>query len=69
MDLSDAYYAAAKNFDAANERLDRADAEIAKKAQSDKQSDQSDVASLRERLKAVRQSFGSTSKNRRRTGC
>jgi|GEM_PF-416836 len=62
-------YAAAKNFDAANERLDRADAEIAKKAQSDKQSDQSDVASLRERLKAVRQSFGSTSKNRRRTGC
>lgn len=55
-------HAAAKNFDAARELLNRADAEIAKKAQSDKESDQSDVAWHRERLKAVRQSIGSTSK-------
>jgi hypothetical protein len=55
-------HAAAKNFDAARELLNRADAEIEKKAQSDKKSDQGDVAWLRERLKAVRQSIGSVSK-------
>ena len=56
-------HAAAKNLDAARELLNRAETEIERRAQSDRESNQRDVDSLRERLKAARQSLASTKKN------
>ncbi|MEY3176730.1 MAG: Disulfide bond reductase DsbH [Planctomycetota bacterium] len=56
-------HVAAKNFDAAQELLKRAEVEIAKKAESAREGSRGDVDWLRERLKAVQQSLRVTGKS------